>query len=182
VLLGTGMRTPTRECTDALWQFCEDGDKNFQGGSDPEAAAKVPLALSAMFVISFEAVELITPIYAMHAHGWHKAFIASVLLKSIVFSLVLFMAEGVLKCAYFDKLGILGKPVDIFVHANRLAKDIFTASFIFCTLSIGVLLNTINDALCPAFNLHQLLIYRARPLRPDLACRRVQGQIKGSSL
>jgi len=137
--------------------------------SPGEVAAKIPLVISALLVVVLEVLEMIAPIYAMHREGWHKAFIAGIILKSVVFSLVLFMAEGVLKSRYFNRVGLLSKPVDVFVHANRLAKDIFVATFLFCTLSVGVLLNTLNEALCPTFNMHQLLVYRARPLRPDLA-------------
>merc|ERR1712129_312132 len=123
-----------------------------QSSNEP---GNIPLVVSAMVVVSLEAVEMVAPIYAMHLQGWRKAFVAGVIHKCVLFSLLLFMAEGMLKSRCFAKVGILGRPVDLFVHSNRLAKDLFTSTFLFSTLTIGVLLNTINEALCPTFNLHQ---------------------------
>lgn len=128
----------------------------------------IPLALSAAAVVSLEVVEALVPFYSMLVHGWHKGFVAGIILKILLFSLVLFMAEGVLKCRYFGNIGVAGKPVDLFVHTNRMARDLITSTFIFWTLAMGTLVNVLNEAICPRCNLHQLLIYRAQPLRPGL--------------
>lgn len=133
--------------------------------TDTSHTCRMPLIISAFVVVALEMVELVAPLHAMRQQGWYKAFVSGLLYKLIVFSLLLFMAEGLLKSRCFARLGRLGRAVDLFVHANRLAKDLVTSLFLFCTLAVGVLLNTFNDALCPSFNLHQLLVYRARPLR-----------------
>jgi len=152
---------------------CEEqalGQSTSEGSAQQVSVlCRLPLACSSLVLVALEGVELLLPLAAMHAQGWYKAFIAGVIFKGVLLSLVLFMAEGVLRCRFFDTIGVLGRPLDLFVHANRLAKDLFVASFLFCTLAFGVLLNTLNDTLCPSFNLHQLLVYRARPLRPNVA-------------
>jgi len=131
----------------------------------------IPMPLSAMVVVALEVAESVVPFYEVEQRGWRRTFIATLILKFLLFSLCLFLAESVLKRQYFGRLGLCGRPLNLFVHANRLARDLAISAFLFWTLAVGVLLNTLNEALCPSFNLHQFLIYRARPLRPhpDLA-------------
>jgi len=126
----------------------------------------IPLPLSALVVVALEVAEAFLPFYEIEERGWRRTFVAALVLKFLLFGLCLFLAEGVLKREYFGRLGWCGRPLDLFVHANRLARDLAISTLLFWTLAVGVLLNTINEACCPSFNLHQLLIYRARPLRP----------------
>jgi len=126
----------------------------------------IPLPLSALIVVALEVFEAFVPFYEVYQHGWRRTLVAGLVMKMLLFGLVLFLAEGVLKRQYFGRLGACGRPLDIFVYANRIARDLAISAFLFWTLAVGVFLNTINEALCPSFNLHQFLIYRARPLRP----------------
>ncbi|CAK0886247.1 unnamed protein product [Prorocentrum cordatum] len=51
-------------------------------------------------------------------------------------------------------------PLEAWVRAHRMARDMFTAALIFLPLSLFVMLNSLNECLCPSCNLHQLCLYR----------------------
>lgn len=129
----------------------------------------IALPVSAILVVGLGVAEAVMPLSTLYMHGWHRALVAGLMLKLLIYRLVLFLAEGVLRCRYFQSIRGVCRPLEFFVYANRLAKDLMISSFMFSTLAFGVLLNTLNEVVCPSCNLHQLLIYRARPLRPDLA-------------
>mmetsp|Transcript_10443 Transcript_10443/g.36687 ORF Transcript_10443/g.36687 Transcript_10443/m.36687 type:complete len:657 (-) Transcript_10443:69-2039(-) len=136
-------------------------------GSDGDRTGGFPLPLLALLVALLETAEAAAPLLVLEVQGWRKTFVSGLVLKLLLFSLVLFLAESVLNRRYFAKLGACGRPLELFVYANRLARDLVVSALLFCTLAIGVLLNSLNEAVCPSWNLHQLLIYRARPLRPQ---------------
>ncbi|CAE8613004.1 unnamed protein product [Polarella glacialis] len=120
----------------------------------------IPLGVSSAAVIVLQIVEALLPLYVMHGTGWKKTFVAGLVLKLLLFGVVLFLAEGVLRSRCFHKTGSFLQPLNLWVHANRMSRDIFTSAFIFICLVPFVALNTINESLCAGCSVHQLLIYR----------------------
>jgi len=120
-----------------------------------------PLAVSAFMVTFLAILEASTPLYVLWAMNWRKALVVGLLLKLFVFEICLFWAECVLKCKACQKLGCCRKAILLWVHSARLSRDIVTSSTILAILFPFVLLNWINEKLCPGCSFHQLLIYRA---------------------
>lgn len=111
----------------------------------PRCCGRIPLALLAVLLVALEVLEAVAPLYGIHAHGWQRTFVAGLMLKLLLLRLALFFAEGVMRCRVFACLGVLGRPLEVFVHGNRLARDLFISSFIFWTLLVGVVVNTLNE-------------------------------------
>mmetsp|Transcript_10441 Transcript_10441/g.36655 ORF Transcript_10441/g.36655 Transcript_10441/m.36655 type:complete len:1882 (-) Transcript_10441:161-5806(-) len=137
-----------------------EGDRGFQ-----RHGCHLPLPLVALVVVVAEIGEAAFPLCALEQHGWRRTFVGGLVLKLLLTSLALFLAEGVLSRKYFKALGAFGRPLELFVQANRLARDLAVSALIFWTLAIGVLLNSLNEVVCPKYNLHQLFIYRSCPLQ-----------------
>merc|ERR1712039_293990 len=57
-------------------------------------------------------------------------------------------------------IGVCGGPVLLWVHAHRMARDILTSLLILLPMLPLVILNSLNDYLCPSCNICLLLIYR----------------------
>merc|ERR1719401_756542 len=71
------------------------------------------------------------------------------------------LGEGILRSRCFISAGPCGLPVQLWVRAHRMARDMLTSSLIFFIgLAPIVLLNKLNELLCPGCSAHQLLIYR----------------------
>jgi len=116
----------------------------------------------AVILILVEVSESVIPLLCLEQRSWRKAFLAGLVLKLLLFSLFLFLAEAVINRSYFQRWGMLGRPVELFVYANRWARDAAVSTLLLATLTIGVGLHSLNEMACPTWNLHQLLIYRAR--------------------
>jgi len=73
---------------------------------------------------------------------------------------ILFLLEGVLRARCFSSLGVFGLPMQLWLHSHKMMRDIVTSSLIFWALAPWVLLNSLNDFVCPSCSVHMLLIYR----------------------
>eukprot|EP00933_Yihiella_yeosuensis_P040353 TRINITY_DN34639_c0_g1_i1.p1 TRINITY_DN34639_c0_g1~~TRINITY_DN34639_c0_g1_i1.p1 ORF type:complete len:1965 (+),score=368.55 TRINITY_DN34639_c0_g1_i1:571-5895(+) len=133
----------------------------------PETAKKqqcchlgVPLAISSLLVVLFDLGETIYFIRMFDQLGWRNAFLAGLILKWGLLVMCLFLAEGLLKARCCNVMGCCGLPLQLWVRAHKMARDIFCSSLIFGAMVPLVLLNSLNEYLCPGCNAHQLLIYR----------------------
>ncbi|CAE7411692.1 FKS1 [Symbiodinium natans] len=141
----------------------ESDDEAERGCKLPEA---VPLAFSALMVTAIEVVESLLPLYVAFdplkgsGAGWSKTFVSGLVLKYLLYEIVLFVSEGVLRSRCYDRVGSFLQFLSLWVHANRMFRDMFVSSFILLTLSPLVLVDTINGMLCEECSLHNLLVYR----------------------
>jgi len=119
----------------------------------------VPLPLSAALVVLLGGGESLLELWALLQVGWSQAFVAGVLLKWCWLSLLFRLAESLLRrSGSCDSL--LLQPVELWLYAHRMARDILTSLLIVSVLLPFVVLNSINDGLCQGCSAHQLLIYR----------------------
>jgi len=133
---------------------------------------RVPLAAWGLVVSFLEIVEAVAPLVVILQFGWRKAFVAGLVLKFMLFQVVLNLAETLLRYRCFVKSAphrerCSSRPMELWVHSNRIVRDLITSAFILCTLVPGVLANSLNEYLAPGLNIHQLLIYRAAHLSPQ---------------
>jgi len=134
----------------------EDSDVD-RGHCCPSGIPLVGVALIVSVLTYFEAI---LPLYVLKVHGFNNAFIAGLVLKFILYNVVLVLMEGVIRSRCFGAVGRLGHPLDLCVHANRMARDFLTSLFLLCTLAPLVLLNSLNEYACSGCSAHFLLIYR----------------------
>lgn len=86
--------------------------------------------------------------------------LAGVVLKWGLLSLALLLGESLLRSTCFKRIGALGLPLQLWVRAHRMARDILTSTLIFLALAPCVLLNGLNELSCPGCSVHHLLLYR----------------------
>ena len=86
-----------------------DSESEERGCKLPEA---VPLSISALVVTALQIIEGFIPIFAAFSPlkvgsglGWGKTFIAGLILKYLLYEIVLFLAEGVLRSRCWDQVG-----------------------------------------------------------------------------
>ncbi|CAJ1438265.1 unnamed protein product [Effrenium voratum] len=140
-------------------------DEEERGCRLPEA---VPLSVSALLVTALQIIEAIIPIFAsfspIHGEGqgtgWSKTFIAGLILKYLLYEIILFLSEGILRSRCFDRVGGCLQFLTLWVHANRMFRDMFISGFIMVTLLPFVLFESVNAMLCRGCSLHNLLVYR----------------------
>jgi len=152
-------------------------------GSDDDRRCKfpmvVPLPVSALVFVGLQFGEAVAVLFVMKGTGWWKTLISSLVLQFLLFDFVLFIGEGILRSRCYREHDYTNdadtsdtaksciwvwrqmlQPLNLWVHANRMFRDMFTSGFIFATLSPLVLLNSINEMLCEAYSLHHALVYR----------------------
>jgi len=124
----------------------------------------LPLPATALLVVAMDAAELGLALREIYFVGWSNALLAGVVLKLTLLSATIIFGEGVLRSDSFAWLRTcwapLAMPLETWVRAHRMARDMFTAALIFLPLSLFVMLNSLNECLCPSCNLHQLCLYR----------------------
>jgi len=169
-------------------------------GSEDERRCKfpmvVPLPVSAMVVVVLQVVEAVAVFgLQMQGTGWWRTLVSGMVLKFLLFDFLLFICEGVLRskcyrehdytndadtsdtaksCIWFWRQIL--QPFNLWVHANRMFRDMFTSGFIFAALSPFVFINWINEMLCEAYSLHQALVYRD----PGYLEQKSVGVVKGT--
>jgi hypothetical protein len=127
----------------------------------PEPCCKgIPLALSATLIVLLDIAEAVAALYDMYWIGWYNAFLAGLILKWGMLLMLLTVGEGLLRCQCCGACGLLTLPIQMWVKAHRMARDILVSSLIMAVLFPIVLLNLFNEKLCPGCSVHQLLIYR----------------------
>eukprot|EP00931_Biecheleriopsis_adriatica_P039465 TRINITY_DN22569_c0_g2_i1.p1 TRINITY_DN22569_c0_g2~~TRINITY_DN22569_c0_g2_i1.p1 ORF type:complete len:2009 (+),score=358.66 TRINITY_DN22569_c0_g2_i1:92-6118(+) len=120
----------------------------------------IPLTISACMVTMLDVCETVLFLYVFYTVGWRNAFIAGIVLKWALLHVVIFFGEGMLRASCCSFLGCCGLPLQLWVRAHRMARDIMVSSIIFGIMAPFVVLNSVNEYLCPGCNAHQLLIYR----------------------
>lgn len=131
----------------------------------PEATQRwcelgIPLTFSAWTVTVLDVAEAVYAIYVFVAIGWRNASVAGFILKWGMLMMCIFFGEGMLRARCCNVLGCCGLPLQLWVRAHRMARDIIVSSIIFSVMVPFVILNSINDYFCPGCSAHQLLIYR----------------------
>jgi hypothetical protein len=142
------------ERRDVVVQAVEQ-DKNVCGCS-----RGTPMMLISFICVSLDLLEATGSFYEILKVGWVNAVVAGIMFKLSVLSMVLWIAEGLMKSKTFGKCESLLKPLQLFVYAHRIARDFVVSGFILLVLSVLVCLNVINDCCMPGCSIHQLLIYR----------------------
>jgi hypothetical protein len=121
---------------------------------------KCPLfhpAVSAAMVALLELVEVFwIPGCTLVNYRWWKALILVFVLKYTCISILLTIVEGLVASKTFTKTSMLR----LWLDSNGLFIDIFVSGLILVIQVPLVMLNLLNDRLCPSFNLHQLCLYR----------------------
>jgi len=117
----------------------------------------IPLAFSALIVLVLDAVEAFAALRLLMGMGWKNTFLAGLLLKWGLLQLCLLLGEGLLRSRCYGGFGL---PLQLWLRAHRMARDILTSSLIFLAMMPFVLLNSLNDCLCPGCSVHQILLYR----------------------
>jgi len=124
----------------------------------------LPLSVTAVLVVCMDAAELLFALRDLHWVGWTNAWLAGVVLQLTLLSAAIVFLEGVVSSKAFGRMSgwsvTLAMPLETWVCAHRMARDILTSMLIFLPMGIFVALNSLNELLCPSFNLHQLCLYR----------------------
>jgi len=120
----------------------------------------LPFAYSATVVMLLQLAEGVASLVFLWMYGWHKTFFAGLLLKMLLLEIVIVLSEGILRSRCSTSFSAIIMPLDIWVHANRMMRDMITSAFIFITLMPWVFLNVLNERMCQGCSAHQLLIYR----------------------
>mmetsp|Transcript_33315 Transcript_33315/g.95873 ORF Transcript_33315/g.95873 Transcript_33315/m.95873 type:complete len:379 (-) Transcript_33315:359-1495(-) len=118
----------------------------------------VPFAISAIVVMMLQIAEACLALWFFRWVGWHKAFLAGLILKWGLTNMCLFLAESILLTPHC--LSVLTLPLHHWVRSNRIARDMLVSMVIALPLLPLVFLNHLNDYICPGCSAHQLLIYR----------------------
>jgi len=121
---------------------------------------RISVAFSAACVLVLDGAEAVGSLYFLRMLGWNKTFLAGIMLKFTLLSMFTYLAEGVLQSHCFCSVGFCGFPLQVWVRAHRMARDIVTSLLILCPMVPLVLLNSLNDYLCPSCSIWMLLIYR----------------------
>jgi len=85
---------------------------------------------------------------------------AGLVLKFAVLSACLYLAEDLLRARWVREAPLFHLVLQKWLYAYRLSRDLLTSLLILLVLLPFVILNSVNDTLCPGFSFHQLLIYR----------------------
>jgi len=120
----------------------------------------IPLPVSALIVLALDILESGVGLYPLYRLRWWNGLLSGLILKWCMQMIVLFLAEGVLRARGFAAIGMFGLPIQLWVHSHKMLRDIITSSLIFWALAPFVLLNALNDCLCPGCSAHMLLVYR----------------------
>jgi len=118
----------------------------------------LPLAFSALVVACMDIAEAVAALYFFCWVGWRKAFMAGLILKWSLMNLCLFLSESMLRSSRC--VSIFSLPLHHWVRAHRMARDMFVSLIIALPQLPLVVLNSLNDYVCPGCSAHQLLIYR----------------------
>lgn len=66
----------------------------------------------------------------------------------------------IIRSSCFQRLGCMGKPLELWLHALCMGRDIAVSSLIFWTLAPWTFLSALSEVVCPGWSFHHLLIYR----------------------
>jgi len=124
----------------------------------------IPLSVSAICVVVLDLGEsLVMSGFLFFRVGWMNAFLCGVIFKLALLSMCIKLAEGILLSGFFGRVGTMrciGLPIQLWVRAHRMSRDILVSTLIIVCLAPLVLLNALNNACCPNCSVHHLLVYR----------------------
>lgn len=119
-----------------------------------------PLVLVSLLVALLTIAELAAPLVWVASLGWKKASMLALLLKIFWLRLSMGLAMTAIRSSCFERLGCLGRPLELWLDALCMFRDIVVSSIIFLALCPLVLLSGISEFICPTFSIHHLIIYR----------------------
>jgi len=122
-------------------------------------SGSTPVAVLAIIVVLLDLIEIVLIMRPFAWVNWTSGWVAGVVLKITLLDTLLWVGEGILKSSRPIPHCCL-QPVQHWVYAHRMARDLFVSAFIFGTLGFFVIGNHLNDVLLPGCSIHQLLIYR----------------------
>jgi len=124
----------------------------------------VSLPATSLLVVCIDAAEMAFTLKDIYVLGWTNMLLSGVMLKLTLMSAAIMLGEGVLRSSTFAKVSacwaLPTMPLETWVRAHRMARDIFVSLLIFLPLTLFVALNSLNESLCPSCNVHQLCLYR----------------------
>eukprot|EP00913_Durusdinium_trenchii_P033684 g31533.t1 len=127
-----------------------------------------PLILVSLLVSLLTVLELVAPLAWVASLGWKKACMLALLLKIFWLRLCIGLALSsdqrtamtAIRSSCFERLGCIGRPLELWLDALCMFRDILVSSIIFLALCPLVLLSGISEFICPTFSIHHLIIYR----------------------
>uniref|UniRef100_A0A7S2Q7J2 Uncharacterized protein n=1 Tax=Zooxanthella nutricula TaxID=1333877 RepID=A0A7S2Q7J2_9DINO len=122
-------------------------------------ASGAPLAIVAVGCLAATAAELY-PLTILRTIGWRKAFITALLYKAFWVHFLRQFCVALVRSKCFPRLGAWGRPVELWLLAFSMLRDMWASAFIFWTLSPLVALSAISQWVCPTWSFHHLLVYR----------------------
>lgn len=128
-------------------------------GPDFRAAPLLHLAPAAAICVFADLVETFGCLAFLISAGWWKSFVAGLLLKYCLLSLLLSGAECLLRLGWCPA-GFIQAHVRLWLYGHRMAMDILVSALLFCSLSPLVLFDAIRDSLSLKCSLHNILIFR----------------------
>ncbi|CAE8697969.1 unnamed protein product [Polarella glacialis] len=100
-------------------------------------------------VVAVDLSEAAYCLYIFYKLGWRTAYLSGFILK-----------WATLMMRRDAQISLLRRPGQLWVRAHRMARDIACSSLIFWVMAPFVLLNSLNEYLCPGCSAHMLLVYR----------------------
>jgi hypothetical protein len=128
-----------------------------------------PVALIAVLASGLDIAETAYALRMFYIVGWTDAVLAGSVLKLLTLVICLCCGEDLLRSRCFRSVGCFGLPLQLWVRAHRMSRDLLTSSIILGALVPLVILNGLNNFFCPGCSIHQLLIFRDHkpPARQD---------------
>lgn len=138
----------------------ESSDSSSAAGRKCQCSASgCPLPVVAIGVLLMTVLEL-QPLLILQRIGWKRAFVASILYKAFWLRFVRQLSMTVVRSRCFPKCGAWGRPLELWLLALSMVRDMACSLFIFWTMSPLVGLSSLSGWICPGWSFHHLLVYR----------------------
>ncbi|CAE7353895.1 CHLG [Symbiodinium natans] len=121
---------------------------------------RCPLILVSVIVTALTVLETVPPLQWVASLGWKKACMLAFLLKMFWLRLCVGLAMTAIRSWCFERLGAVGRPLELWLDALCMFRDFLVSLIIFLALSPLVFLSGLSEFLCPTFSIHHLIIYR----------------------
>jgi len=128
-------------------------------GQDFRAAPLLHIGPTAVICVLLDLIETIGGLAFAISARWWKTFVAGLLLKYCLLSLLLSCAECLLRLGWCPA-GFIQAHMRLWVYGHRMAMDMAVSGLIFCSLSPLVLVDAVRDSLRINCSLHNILIFR----------------------
>jgi len=121
---------------------------------------RCPMILVSFIITALTVLETIPPLQWVASLGWKKACMLAFLLKLFWLRLCVGLAMTAIRSWCFERLGGVGRPLELWLDALCMFRDFLVSLIIFLALSPLVFLSGLSEFLCPTFSIHHLIIYR----------------------